>query len=495
MPVLVLAGSGASQRTNGPTGFTGALDDYRWPGVARILYLAHSLPPEEYTGTPLTTHGYARSMAARGWDVTVVSPSANAVSWTAAPFRREGEAFTCIEVPRTPHLGARWSIEAPTDDAGGWSQGAAAFRRILREQAPDLVHVVNNVHLPLDVPEMAKAEGVPVVRTVTCAEDLCGLVAPVSPRSGPAGYCSAPLTPEQCARCVEEALAEPGAAPDGEAHRELVAHLVRKRARAAAQYHRVFDRVIFPSHAFRRYFEQTLPLDPARVRVVEMGLDLGPWPPAAGVPEGGRRPRADGEPVVLCLAGAWDPVKVGAGLVEAFTTGPLAERSDYRLVCLGAGHRHLVDPLLANPNVELRGAYRPEDLPAVLADVDVGLAPSNFETFHRVTREYLLAGLPVIGSRAFGILDIIRDGVNGLLFDRAEPGALAHAVTRLLDDRALLDHLTQGAAATRVRSLEDEAEELAALYDDLLAQMRGSVAGALPSARPLPFRRKHAAMR
>jgi glycosyltransferase involved in cell wall biosynthesis len=198
---------------------------------------------------------------------------------------------------------------------------------------------------------------------------------------------------------------------------------------------------------------------------------------------------------VLCLTGTWDPVKVGAGLVEAFTTAPLRDRSDYRLLCLGGGQEHLVAPLLANPNVELRGAYRPEDLPGLLGDVDVGLAPSNFETFHRVTREYLLAGLPVIGARAFGILDVIRDGINGLLVDQVDPGALARAITRVLDDRALLDRLTQGAVTTRVRSLEDEADELAAIYDDLLAQMRGSVPAALPSARPLPFRRKHAAMR
>jgi len=469
--------------------------------VARILYLVHSLPPEEYTGTPLVAHGYARSLAARGWDVTVVYPSATAVSWTSEPHRREGEAFTRIEVPQTPHLGPYWSIDAPTHDAGGWSQGAAAFRRILRERAPDLVHVVNNVHLPLDLPEMAKAEGVPVVRSVTCAEDLCALIVPVSPRSGARGYCSAPLTPEHCARCVEDTLTAPGSGPlegteggelsTADAHRELVRRLTRKRARAAAQYHRVFDRVIFPTPAFRRYFDKTLPLDPARVRVVQMGMDLELWDAAPRA----ERARAQGEPLVLCLEVREGPVKVTGELVAAFTTSALSRRRDYRLLCLGAVHQPVVAPLLANPNVELRGAYLPEDLPTLLAGVDVGLAVSNFETFHRVTREYLLAGVPVIGSQAFGVLDVIRHGVNGLLIDHADPDSLARAITTLLDDRALLDRLTQGAATTRVRSLEDEAEELVALYDDLLAQVRGSVPAALPSARPLPFRRKHAAMR
>jgi glycosyltransferase involved in cell wall biosynthesis len=433
--------------------------------VPRVLYLVHSLPPEEYTGTPLFAHGYARSLAARGWDVTVVYPSRNASTWIGTAQRWPGEEFTRIELPLPAQLGAAWSIEAPSQDPGRWSLGAAEFGRILRRVEPDLVHVVNNVHLPLDLPELAKARGLPVVRSVTCAEDLCALIAPVSPRSGPNGYCVAPLTPEQCARCVADAPLDVGGT-DAAGLGELERRLVRKRARAAAQYHHVFDRVIFATAGFRDYFEQTLPLDPARVRVIEMGMDVSAWPHR---PAPARR-RAPDEPIVFGLAGAWDPVKVAPALVEAFTHSPLLDRHDYRLVCWGAGHERLVAPLSANPNVELHGPFRADDLPSLLGAVDVGLAPSNFETFHRVTREYLLAGRPVIGARAFGILDIIRHGTNGLLFDHADPGALARAVTAVLDDRALLERLTHGAAATRVRSSDEEADDLVALYDDVLAR-------------------------
>jgi glycosyltransferase involved in cell wall biosynthesis len=446
--------------------------------VGRLLYLVHSLPPEEYTGTPLAAHGYARALAARGWEVTVVYPSPAAVSWAPQPYRRDGEAFTRIEVPPTHSFGAGWSIDSPAQHADARPPAVGGFRLILREVAPDLMHVVNNVHLPLDLPEVANAEGVPVVRSVTCAEDLCGLIAPVSPRSGPAGYCTPPLTPEQCARCV-------GAARPDLADAALAARLVRKRARAASQYRRVFDRVIFPTAWFRHYFEQTLPLDPARVRVVGMGMDLASWSgsPRATEP---RPRRADGAPVVFCLAGAWDPVKLPRALVDAFTRPPLLERNDYRLVVLGAGHDDLVAPLRANPNVDLRGAYRADDLPSLLAPADVGLAPSYFETFHRVTREYLLAGLPVVGSRAGGIVDIIRHGTNGLLFDHAEPESLTRALIQLLDDRALLDRLTNGAARTPVRSLDEEADALAGLYDGLLAQRGGRRARGAPLRRPIP---------
>ena len=106
--------------------------------------------------------------------------------------------------------------------------------------------------------------------------------------------------------------------------------------------------------------------------------------------------------------------------------------------------------------------------------MDVGLSTSYFETFHRVTREYLLAGRPVIGSHAFGIPDIVRSGRNGLLFDHREPGSLTRAVLSVLDDRALLATLAAGARTTRVRSTDDEADELAALYRDLVAASRSA---------------------
>jgi glycosyltransferase involved in cell wall biosynthesis len=416
--------------------------------VTRLLYLVHSLPPEEETGTPLFVHGYARALAARGFDVTVLYGSPSATSWALEPWRKPGESFDRVRAPST----------ALRSDA---PEAAEAFVRLLHRLRPDLLHVVNNVNLPLVWPELAHHRGIPVVRSVTCAEDLCGLIAPVSARSGPAGYCTAPLTPEDCARCI---AASHSAVAD---HAHLVAQLDHKRSRAAHQFTQVFDRIVFATATFRHYFEQTLPLDPAKVRVVGMGMDPAPFSAVARA----RRPApADGRPVVFCLAATLDRAKGYGAVSDVFAADELLARSDYRLLLLGGGEEELATSLVAaNPLVTWAGPYRSDELPDLLARVDVGLSASYFETFHRVTREYLLAGLPVVGSRAFGIPDVVRPGVNGLLFDHADPGSLGRAVVRLLDDRALLATLTAGARATVVRSVDDEADELASLYREVLA--------------------------
>lgn len=171
-------------------------------------------------------------------------------------------------------------------------------------------------------------------------------------------------------------------------------------------------------------------------------------------------------PLRLLLLAAADPAKGIAAVVRAFRDPVLAGRDDWRLVLAGGGDRSAFGPLLSDPRVHDHGPYHPAQLAALLAGADVGLSTSVFETFHRVTREYLAAGLPVVGARTFGIVDVVVDGHNGLLFEHRVPGALAQAVVRLLDDRALVGRLADGARATPLRSVDDEVDDLQVLYDE-----------------------------
>jgi glycosyltransferase involved in cell wall biosynthesis len=376
-------------------------------------------------------------------------------------------------------------VLAPSTPRQPDSPASRFFVETLRRLGPDLVHVVDNVHLPLDWPELAAEAGIPIIRTVSSPEDLCALIPPVSPLSGPAGFCAAPLTPQTCAACVDAVYGAdfPWPVPDagGEPGRSdrpawLLRRLEVKRSRAAIQFGSVFDRIVFSNRAWRRYFEETLPLDPGRTRVIDMGMDLGPW---RGAPA--KQAKGPGEPVELVLAGSLHPARGQSDAARAFSRPELVQRDDYRLRFLGGGDPDMVAGLLElNPRVEVVGAYEPADLPALLSSADAGLSTSLFETFHRVSREYLLAGLPVVANPTFGIDGLVVDGENGLIYDRTSPDGLARAVCELLDDRALLERLTAGAVSTRpsIRSLDDEMAEMAELYKEVV------LAHPRPAARP-----------
>ena len=386
------------------------------------------------------------------------------------PERRAGESFARVALPRI----------ADATEAVDWSLTAASrplspdvsdgIEHLLAELDPDVVHVLNLARLPLDIPELAKQQGVPVVRSVTGTEDLCGLVIPVSAVSTGRGVCEPPLSPAQCARCVRATWPVLAAsyAPDARGVDVIAELLERKRARAVHHYRDVFDRVIFPSAAFRVMFEQSLPLDATKVREIEMGIDLEPWGGPSMASARPVRARDEHAPVTFVMASTKEVQKGISDVVDAFTSPRLASRGDWRLRFLGGGDASLVARLATDPRVEVGDAYDVDVLPRLLADADVGLSMSRSETFHRTTREYLLAGLPVLGTAVGGIPEVILDGWNGRILDRAEPEQLVDAVIDLLDHPTRLDDLRAAACATFVRPLDDEVADLLAVYEDVV---------------------------
>jgi len=71
--------------------------------------------------------------------------------------------------------------------------------------------------------------------------------------------------------------------------------------------------------------------------------------------------------------------------------------------------------------------------------------PSLVEAFGMVIIEAMASGVPVIGSTAGGIPDIVVDGVNGLLFRRGDWRDLAGKLSMLLNDENLRDRLAVNA--------------------------------------------------
>jgi glycosyltransferase involved in cell wall biosynthesis/O-antigen ligase len=110
------------------------------------------------------------------------------------------------------------------------------------------------------------------------------------------------------------------------------------------------------------------------------------------------------------------------------------------------------------------------DVPTVLAAIDVlahtSVAP---EPFGRTMVEAMAAGRPVVAPAEGGCLDIVVDGVTGLLYKPRDPEALAEAIIRLLCDPQMAGAM---GAAGRARAAEFFTQEryaraVAGLYDEM----------------------------
>jgi glycosyltransferase involved in cell wall biosynthesis len=85
----------------------------------------------------------------------------------------------------------------------------------------------------------------------------------------------------------------------------------------------------------------------------------------------------------------------------------------------------------------------------------------------------MAAGCPVVAARSGGIPDIVTDGVNGCLFDPADPNGLLEASRRLLADRDGRDQLRRHARAEAERwGWASATQQLRSYYGDVLAGVR-----------------------
>ena len=127
-----------------------------------------------------------------------------------------------------------------------------------------------------------------------------------------------------------------------------------------------------------------------------------------------------------------------------------------------------------DPQIHFAGPYTKSQLPGILNQLDVLLIPSLWhETFSFVTREAVLAGLPVIASRMGGIPEAIDDGVNGLLLPPGDREAWTHTMRRVVEEPGLIAAFHRAQRTRRVKSMRQHATELSQLY----AQMRNKAAG------------------
>jgi glycosyltransferase involved in cell wall biosynthesis len=112
-----------------------------------------------------------------------------------------------------------------------------------------------------------------------------------------------------------------------------------------------------------------------------------------------------------------------------------------------------------------------EELPKVIADSEIVLLPSLFESFSYACAEAMAAGKAVVGSKNGGMADLIKDGENGLLVDPDKEKDIFEAVKKLIENNSTR---YQYSLKARQRILQDyNAIDTAKLYDRYYKKIAG----------------------
>jgi glycosyltransferase involved in cell wall biosynthesis len=146
---------------------------------------------------------------------------------------------------------------------------------------------------------------------------------------------------------------------------------------------------------------------------------------------------------------------------------------DAKLHVVGSGTlARVVDRLVADLPGQTQWTPRltQPEVAAALDESTCLVLPSRSEGMGRVVIESFCRGRGVIGTRVGGIVDLVGDGVNGLLVEPGDTQALAEALVRVLGDRALAERLGSAALASGdlwTITPEEFAERLRALVEQV----------------------------
>ena len=180
------------------------------------------------------------------------------------------------------------------------------------------------------------------------------------------------------------------------------------------------------------------------VEIISMGCQVSHFGPQFRVEN---KFSQDGKKVVL-FVGRLAEKKGVKFLIEAM------QGIDAKLVIVGKGplKTELEEQAHAlSIDADFIGAKTHEELKEIYASADVFVAPSvkgkdgDMEGLGLVNLEAMSSGLVVIGSRSGGIVEIVEDGVTGLLVDEKNSQQIHDAINRVLGDAELANTLRQNA--------------------------------------------------
>jgi glycosyltransferase involved in cell wall biosynthesis len=419
----------------------------------RIL-LAHQNSPfrdGEGGGSAVYVAGLARALAAASHDVAVLyridATETNVPGGGAIVEASLGEG-----TGRVIRLFGVADRSAPRSDDYRSVAIANTADSVLATLAPDVVHVHHLNRLSTGIVFKARARGIPVVLTLHDYWLACPLGQLLDWRLR---VCPGP-TPGGCAGCA------------GVLSRPSMPTVFRSIAARAAASHRVarsrasirleemkhvastVDLLISPSESLaRRFANLGFPV----ARVLPNGIDEA-WPevgPPLPVAPQTLRDGAEDRPVVFGFIGSVIPSKGPQILVDAFRRlahprarlrihGPaLSYHGDFGHV---ARLERAIREAGLDPATTLRGSFPHRDIASVLSGLDALVVPSIWEENAPLTiQEAFLAGKPVLGSAHGGIAEMVRDGVDGLLFQPGDALDLARVMRAFVDDPRLRERL------------------------------------------------------
>lgn len=446
-----------------------------------VLLVVHHFPPSVSGGAGLYAYELARTLVQNGHKVSVFAAPKPAETDLASNEYRV-EALTIDDIQLT---NVCFNYRAELDSFGillvDNPNIEAIFAESLLRIDPDIAHILSFEHITPAILRALYRNNIPTILTLTGKWLIC----PKATLLRSTGeLCDGQQAGFTCARCIlgetryvrlmeelpsaaiswiSRIMAElPLARNSGTIN---LIKAVDRRNRDFPKLLKHLDAVFSPSECHRSIFEPKALFGENKIVVFPHGHN-------ADVAKDGRQ-KTKAKRIRFGFTGHLLPHKGVGLLVDAFLR--LVPASAAELLLFGSAD---FDPAFAASlnekasnaeNVDFRGAFSHEDVGRILQEIDVMVIPTTcIENAPLVIAEARISRTPVIGSDTCGVSEWIRDGIDGLLFERGNANDLQRKMQWLVDDPTRISLLS--ANAPDVRTISDEVEHLIPLYYGLIRE-------------------------
>lgn len=298
------------------------------------------------------------------------------------------------------------------------------------------VHVHHLMFLPMTLPRIASARGLPYLVTVHDFYWACPSFNLLDTRTNTRccpDSCGDRARTAACQRALFRTLGDP--LPDDPAA------FVDRHRTVAREILAGAHTVVFPSKSAERLVRSILRLELARAQIVPHGYDAA---------RASRKARAPGDPLRVGIVGQVAYASKGADAYLSVIERSASDGIEWHF--FGNTKLFEFESRLAarapNARVVYHGAYDRESIVPSLAaaGIDVGLLlPAWPETFSYTLSELAGAGVPVVAARIGALADRLRDEPWARLVDG--PAEAVRALAALFDDPLLLERMTRSVRA------------------------------------------------
>ena len=226
------------------------------------------------------------------------------------------------------------------------------------------------------------------------------------------------------------------------------------------------DGIVVNAEALQNHLIREEGMKPDRIRFCPNGLDTRRY-------HFSERDPSRASITIGCIA-RQRPEKHLPFLVDAFAK---MRRPGMKLMLVGSGpDEEAIRNRVAANNIASDVMLVPQtpDVPKYMSEIDIFVLCSESEGISNSLLEAMASGATVVGSKVPGTRELIREGVNGFLFEFNNAQDLSNKILRLVDDPALRQSVAASASnwVRQNMSVEASAAKMGAIYDEFLARRK-----------------------